>query len=68
MSDPVNMNDTVDRIQAYRAANNQYWMDLLQLALATAPEEARIILGHIRTCDAAISRLMHHLTEAPCQS
>jgi hypothetical protein len=51
----------VDKIQAIRARNNRAWMDILRVAMKTAPQETRKLLAAITTNDKQISRLSARL-------
>ena len=57
----TNDTDLVDKIQEVRTANNRLWMNLLRLALAADPINAKAILRQIRVNDLRISELMEEL-------
>ncbi len=47
----------VDQIEKIRKLNNRYWMDLLRIALKSAPKESRLTLRKINKNDKKISKL-----------
>jgi hypothetical protein len=52
----------INEIQNIRAKNNVCWMDILKLAIKTAPKEAKKIMQKINKYDALISKLTKELT------
>jgi len=53
----------IDKIQKIREQNNHNWMNMLKLAFAYAPEQAKAIMRDIGTCDTKISKLMKELAK-----
>lgn len=51
----------IDQIEAVRRQNNSRWMDLVRLALESAPIRARQIFAQISTHDAEILNLSKQL-------
>lgn len=51
----------VDDIEKVRSFNNKLWMDILRLALASSPDEAKAILNQINANDKKISELLGRL-------
>lgn len=51
----------LDQIEAIRARNNRYWMNLVRLALEHAPEETRALLQKIAYADGEVRRLTETL-------
>lgn len=56
--------DVVDDIQRVRTDNNKLWMDILRLALKSAPDEAKTILAKINANDKQVSALVEKLAES----
>lgn len=52
----------VNQIEKVRAENNKNWMDLLRLALSSAPKESSKILKKINSCDKKIATLLKKLS------
>lgn len=57
----MDTNDTVDAIERIRTDNNALWMQLLKLALQTAPTSAKSILKQINENDRRVSSLLEKL-------
>ena len=55
----------VDQIEAIRARNNRYWMDLVRLALEHAPDDTRDLLRMIASSDGEVRRLTEQLAGPP---
>ncbi len=55
--------ETIDRIAKVRASNNALWMQILEIALETAPDETKAVLREINSNDRAISGLLAELAE-----
>jgi len=55
----------LDQIEAIRARNNRYWMDLVRLALEHAPDEARALLRKIAYEDNQVRQLTEQLAGPP---
>jgi len=51
----------IDEIQQVRTRNNVNWMDLLRIAIKTAPEETKAVLRRINSDDNRISDLFRKL-------
>ncbi len=54
---------TVIKIGLIRARNNDLWMKLLEIALETAPDETKEVLGQINANDREISGLLGELAK-----
>lgn len=48
--------DAIDAVTRIRERNNICWMALLELAVRSAPKEARLILKEINKNDRAVSK------------
>jgi hypothetical protein len=57
----LNDSDIVDQIEIIRSNNNRLWMQLVRLALTSAPEEAKRILRQIKNNDMQVSTWMDQL-------
>jgi len=55
----------VKQIEVARARNNKNWMDLLRLALRSAPVEAKALLVKIGREDAAIHTALQAIAHEP---
>lgn len=53
--------ELIDQIEAIRARNNTYWMDLVRLAVALAPQRAKALLRQIADGDGQVRRLTKEL-------
>ena len=56
-------NKIVKQIEHARKKNNQNWMQLLQLALESAPIKSKKVLKNINSQDKKISRLVEKLSK-----
>lgn len=56
-------NKTVKQIEHARKKNNQNWMQLLQLALESAPIKSKKVLKNINSQDKKISKLVEKLSK-----
>jgi hypothetical protein len=55
--------EILDEVQEIRSKNNVNWMDILRLAFAHAPKEARELMGRVNEHDGRISALLSELAE-----
>ena len=53
----------IDEIEKVRSKNNVNWMNILRLAIKTAPDEARELMTSIDHEDNRISELVKKLSE-----
>lgn len=53
----------IDAIEAVRTRNNVNWMDIMRVAMRSAPQDAEKIIGRINSDDGEISRLLSLLSE-----
>ena len=53
--------EIINKISKIREQNNRNWMNILKLAFANAPEQAKVIMKNITDCDAKINKLMKDL-------
>ena len=56
-------NKIVKQIEHARKKNNQNWMNLLQLALESAPKESKKVLKNINSQDKKITKLVEKLSK-----
>tara|TARA_Y100000816_G_C26062040_1_gene557779 strand:- start:752 stop:949 length:198 start_codon:yes stop_codon:yes gene_type:complete len=56
-------NKIVKQIEHARKKNNQNWMQLLQLALESAPIKSKKVLKNINSQDKKISKLVEKLSK-----
>jgi len=54
--------EIIDEIEKVRSKNNVNWMNVLRLAFAHAPKEAREIVANINRDDNRISELLEKLS------
>lgn len=52
----------IDAIEAVRTRNNVNWMDIMRVAMRSAPQDAEKIIGRINNDDGEISRLLSLLS------
>lgn len=52
----------IDAIEAVRTRNNVNWMDIMRVAMRSAPQDAEKIIGRINSDDGEISRLLSLLS------
>ena len=57
-------NYIINLIKEVRAKNNDCWMDILKLAFAYAPNQAKEIFKNITENDAEINKLSKELSDA----
>jgi len=63
-AEPTNSEQqTIGQITALRARNNDLWMKLLEIALATAPAGTKEVLRQINENDREISGLLGELAK-----
>ena len=55
--------EILDEVQEIRSKNNVNWMDILRLAFANAPTEARELMGRVNEHDGRISALLTELAK-----
>lgn len=53
----------INEIRKVREVNNSLWMELLHLALASAPKQAKTILSEITKNDQKVSQLTKKLAK-----
>jgi hypothetical protein len=57
----ADMLSIIDEIEKIRSGNNVNWMDILRLAVRSAPDEAKQIIRKINSDDNRISQLFEKL-------
>lgn len=55
--------NTITEIRQFRGVNNILWMQILEIALAHAPAETKIVLRSINANDKTISELLTELAQ-----
>lgn len=59
----MNVEKTIDELEAARKRNNCNWMDLVRLAFEVAPERAQKIMQNICAADQEIMSIARKLTK-----